>query len=324
MVDLAIAAPKALSSFFVKHAEAQDFLVFLLDDLLFVGQVGAELVKRMLDVLHVLLHPLHIECGLLRAVIPLRSHRRALRVVVIASSLATLLEEWRLDGLAVLLLSVVDLGSFLGDELSSLKTSLVLLFHHVDLQLVVLLEEVNFIFESAHGLLRADLLFLRLGLEARLELLVLFLERLKDFFFVLQLGLQTLSHLLELPYVILHVLKQHLLLLLLLLFIGCMSALLDGDVLLELVEERGEFPLEVIVDPAQIAHSVTQVTLLLHQALSAGLQGLARVLQLRDILALTVLKACDLIDERLSQLGSLDLVLKHGKAGKLANCLDFF
>ena len=93
-------------------------------------------------------------------------------------------------------------------------------------------------------------------------------DRLKNLFFVLQFCLETLSDLLKLFDIFLHVRQEHLLLMLLLFFIVCMAALLLSDILLELIKERREFPLEVIIDLAELPDLVTQLILLCHDIIS--------------------------------------------------------
>ena len=55
---------------------------------------------------------------------------------------------------------------------------------------------------------------------------------------------------------------------LLLFFIVCMAALLLSDILLELIKERREFPLEVVIDLAKFSDLVTQLILLCHDIIS--------------------------------------------------------
>ena len=76
-IHIAEASKIALrASIFGHHAEAQDLLIFLLNDLLFIMQIFPELVKSVLDVLHVFFDSLDIDgCMLLWAVVPLGSHR---------------------------------------------------------------------------------------------------------------------------------------------------------------------------------------------------------------------------------------------------------
>ena len=116
--------------------------------------------------------------------VSLGAHRGALRIVIgLISTTTALVEEGRLCGLRIL--RIVDLSCLLSDKLGRLQASLVLFLHHVDLELVVLLQEVSFIFKSAHGLLSAHLLFLSLGLQLCFQVLVLLLELLKALLFVL-------------------------------------------------------------------------------------------------------------------------------------------
>ena len=98
----------------VGRAQAQDFLIFLLDDLLFIVKVLPELVKGILDVLHVLFDSLHVDTGrawlLLGAMVSLGSHRRAAACWKEVITVATLVvEERRLHTLGVLVLTVVEL-----------------------------------------------------------------------------------------------------------------------------------------------------------------------------------------------------------------------
>lgn len=171
--------PQAVRGFLVDHPEAQDLLILLLDHLLFVCQVLPKLVKCLLNVLHVFFDSLHVDRCLLRAVVPLWAHRRAWRIEICTTAL---IKEGRLHGLRIL--RSVDLSSLLSDKLRRLQASLILFLHHVYLELVVLLQEVGFIFEPAHGLLSAHLLLLSLGLQLCFQVLVLLLELLKDLFFV--------------------------------------------------------------------------------------------------------------------------------------------
>ena len=75
----------------IDHTQAQDFLVFLLNELLFFIQILSKLVKCMLDVLHVLFDSLDVD-GSLWALVTLCPHRRARRVKVSTS----LVKEGRL------------------------------------------------------------------------------------------------------------------------------------------------------------------------------------------------------------------------------------
>ena len=75
-IHIAKASQVALrASIFSHHAEAQNLLIFLLNDLLFIMQIFPELVKSVLDVLHIFFDSLDIDgCMLLWAVVPLGSH----------------------------------------------------------------------------------------------------------------------------------------------------------------------------------------------------------------------------------------------------------
>jgi len=75
----------------------------------------------------------------------------------------------------------------------------------------------------------------------------------------MKLSLETFSDLLELFDIILHVLKKRLLLVLLLLLFICLFSLLQGHILLELVEKGRELSLQVIVSAAQFCHALAQV-----------------------------------------------------------------
>ena len=104
----------------------------------------------MLDVLHVFFDSLHVDTTwLLRGtVISLGSHWTAGRIEVSATAL---IKEWRLYVLSIG--SIVELLGLLGDKLGRVKAPLVLLFQHVDLKIVVFLQEVDLIFDPPRRLL---------------------------------------------------------------------------------------------------------------------------------------------------------------------------
>ena len=104
----------------------------------------------MLDVLHVFFDSLHVDATwLLRGtVISLGSHWTAGRIEVSATAL---IKEWRLYVLSIG--SIVELLGLLGDKLGRVKAPLVLLFQHVDLKIVVFLQEVDLIFDPPRRLL---------------------------------------------------------------------------------------------------------------------------------------------------------------------------
>ena len=134
--------------YFASHAQAQDLLILLLNDLFFLLQVLSELVKGMLNVLHVLFDPLNVDATRLRgAVVSLGSHWTAGRIEVPAA----LIKERRLYVLSTG--SIVELLGLLGDKFCRVQAPLVLFFHHVDLKLVVFLQEVDLIFDPPRRLL---------------------------------------------------------------------------------------------------------------------------------------------------------------------------
>ena len=217
-------------SYFAGHAQAQNFLILLFNDLFFFLQVLSELVESMLDVLHVLFDPLHVDSTcLLGAVVSQRSHWTTGWIEVTATAL---IKERRLY-----IGSIGELLGLLGDKLGRIQAPLVLLFQHVDFKIVMFLQEVDLIFDPPRRLLYCHLLILCLGIKLSFQLFVLLLQRFKDFFLVVQFGLKAFRHLLELFNVLLHVGQKYLLLVLLLVFIVRMAALLRGHILLELIKE---------------------------------------------------------------------------------------
>ena len=139
--------------------------------------------------------------------------------------------------LQVTLRQFFHFSRLLRNELGGLQAALILLLQHVDLEVVMSLEEAKLIFKSAHGLLRANIFLLNLLGKLGLKLAILAFEDFKHFLLVLQLILETLSHLLELFDIILHVLKQLLLLGLSFLLVVGLLRLLKSHILLELVEQ---------------------------------------------------------------------------------------
>ena len=134
--------------YFASHAQAQDLLILLLNDLFFLLQVLSELVKGMLNVLHVLFDPLNVDATRLRgAVVSLGSHWTAGRIEVPAA----LIKERRLYVLSTG--SIVELLGLLCDKFGRVQAPLVLFFHHVDLKIVVFLQEVDLIFDPPRRLL---------------------------------------------------------------------------------------------------------------------------------------------------------------------------
>ena len=91
---------------------------------------------------------------------------------------------------------VVHLGCLCGDQLRCLQTTLVLLFKHVDLDVVVAFQEAELILKSTHGLLGVHTFFLCLYAQLCLKIAVLFLENFEDSLLVLEFSLQALSYVL--------------------------------------------------------------------------------------------------------------------------------
>ena len=79
----------------------------------------------------------------------------------------------------------LKLRRLVSNEFRCFKTALILLFQHGNFQVMVALEEAKLVFKTPHSLLRAYILLLHLLGKFLLKLAILFLEDLKDFFFIL-------------------------------------------------------------------------------------------------------------------------------------------
>ena len=132
--------------------------------------------------------------------------------------------------------SCVLLVTFLANQLSCLNASFVLLLQHIDFDVVVSFEEADFFLKSHHSLFLVFNVFLALHIQFDFQIFVFLLEQFKDTFFMLELVLKAFSDLFKFLNIILHVLKEGLLLLLLLLLFGYLLGFLHSNVLLELVK----------------------------------------------------------------------------------------
>ena len=103
------------------------------------------------------------------------------------------------------------------------------------------LNEGQLILESPNHLLRS--VFLGSLIQPLLQLIIFSFEHLKDGFFILKLVLQSLSHILELFYVLLHLDKKRFLLLFLLFLHRILLIFLLRHVLLEVVQKGRELAL---------------------------------------------------------------------------------
>lgn len=112
------------------------------------------------------------------------------------------------------------LVTFLSNHLGSLNAPLVLLLEHVDLDLMVSLQETDFFFESDHCLFLVVDVFLALGVQLEFQVFVLLFEQFKHALLVLKLILQAFCHMFKFFDVVLHVLKEGLLLVFLLLLVS--------------------------------------------------------------------------------------------------------
>lgn len=94
-------------------------------------------------------------------------------------------------------------------------------------------------------------------------------------------------------------------------FIRGLLGLLEGHILLELVQEGRELALEVIVDDTELSDSLTQIFLLFHHGLGMYLKRVASHLEIANFVILRHLLRFNLIDHCLGEKGSLDLVSEH-------------
>ena len=94
-------------------------------------------------------------------------------------------------------------------------------------------------------------------------------------------------------------------------FIRGLLGLLEGHILLELVQEGRELALEVIVDDTELSDSLTQIFLLFHHGLGMYLERVASHLEIANFVILRHLLRFNLIDDCLGEKGSLDLVSEH-------------